>query len=149
VLAGALTGPLDKGAKTSDVQGSGTVLLVEDEDQVRKMTAIMLTRLGFTVLEASDGDEAVAVLRERGDEICWVLCDLTMPGMNGWKTLAALRSLSPGLPVILASGFDEERVMAADHPDRPDAFLHKPFSVKDLAGAIRKLPAEEKNRGES
>lgn len=115
------------------------MLLVEDEAQVRHMAATMLTRLGFTVLEAPDGNEAVLMFQRRRDEIRCVLCDLTMPGMNGWETLTALRHLSPHLPVILTSGYDEGQVMAEPHPDRPDAFLHKPFSMKDLGAAIRRV----------
>jgi len=56
--------------------------------------------------------------------------------MNGWETLTALRELSPGIPVVLASDYNESQVMAGDRPDRPDAFLHKPFSIKDLAAVI-------------
>jgi two-component system, cell cycle sensor histidine kinase and response regulator CckA len=106
---------------------------------VRHMAATMLTRLGFTVLEAPDGNEAVSVFRRRRDKIRWVLCDLSMPGMNGWETLTALRHLAPHLPVILTSGYDERQVMAGNHPDQPDAFLHKPFSMKDLGAAIRRV----------
>lgn len=123
---------------TPTVEGSSTVLLVEDEEPVRKMSVAMLTRLGFMVLQAKDGVEALEVFRQHKDKIRWVLCDLTMPRMNGWETLSALRTLSPSLPVILASGHDEGRVMADDHPERPNAFLHKPFSRKELAEAIRK-----------
>jgi PAS domain S-box-containing protein len=139
VLAEGVSSPLENSPHAPEVKGGGTVLLVEDEEQVRHMAVIMLTRMGFTVLEAPDGNEAVAVFRRHQEEIRWVLCDMTMPGMNGWETLAALRGLSPHLPVILASGYDEGRVMAGTHSDRPDAFLHKPFSMKDLAAAIGRV----------
>jgi two-component system, cell cycle sensor histidine kinase and response regulator CckA len=127
-----------KMATAPDVEGGGTVLLVEDEEPVRKMAVTMLTRLGFSVLQARDGLDAVEVFRHHGDEIRLVLCDLTMPRMSGWETLTALRTLSPDLPVILASGHDEGRVIADNHPQRPNAFLHKPFSRKELSDAIRK-----------
>ena len=88
----------DQAAQAPEIEGGGTVLLVEDEEMVRNMAATMLTRLGFTVLEAKDGVEAVEVFRQHQDEIRCVLCDLTMPRMNGWETLAALRKLAPGTP---------------------------------------------------
>jgi CheY-like chemotaxis protein len=124
---------------TTSAAGGWAVLLVEDEETVLRMVATILTRMGFTVLEARDGVEALEVFRKHTDEIRWVLCDLTMPRMNGWETLTALRNLSPGLPVILASGHDEGQVMAGDHPDQPDAFLHKPFSRKELSDVIQRI----------
>ena len=137
VSAEALVHPPGKAAKAHEMARSGTVLLVEDEEIVRSTTATMLTSLGFTVLEAKDGVEAVAVFRKYTDDIRWVLCDLTMPRMDGWETLGALRNLSPGFPLILYSGHDRGQVMNDDHPEWPNAFLHKPFSMKELADAIQ------------
>ena len=76
------------------------------------------------------------LFRERRDEIRLVLCDLTMPRMNGWETLTALRKLVPDIPVILASGYDEAQVMAGDHPEWPQIFLSKPYKFKELSDAI-------------
>jgi two-component system cell cycle sensor histidine kinase/response regulator CckA len=121
-----------------DTHRGGTVLLVEDEPAVRKMAAKMLRRLGFAVLETKDGVEAVEVFREHPDDIRCALCDLTMPRMSGWETLAALRALAPDLPVVLASGYDESSVMAGEHPAKPDAFLGKPFQLEALREAIEK-----------
>ena len=102
----------DKEIQTHATQEDGTVLLIEDEEQVRKMAKKMLTHLGYAVLEAKDGVEAVEIFQQHQDEIRCVLSDLTMPHMDGWDTLAALRKLSPNIPVILSSGYDEARVMA-------------------------------------
>ena len=124
----------------------GTALLVEDEAQVRRMAALMLARLGFTVLEAGDGVEAVALFRQQKDNIRFVLCDMTMPKMNGWETLSALRKLSPGIPVVLSSGYNESEINTDDHPDRADAFLHKPFSGKELANVVRQVLPQECNK---
>ncbi len=122
----------------------GTVLLVEDEEMVRKMAAAMLRHLGFLVLEAKDGFEAVEVLRQRQDEIHCVLCDLTMPRMNGWETLTALRKLVPDVPVILASGYDKAHVMSGDHPEWPQVFLGKPYRLKELSDAISQAMIKKK-----
>jgi CheY-like chemotaxis protein len=61
--------------------------------------------------------------------------------MNGWETLAALRQLVPKIPVILASGYSEAQVMEGDHPERPQAFLHKPYESKALINAINQVLA--------
>jgi len=126
----------DQTAKSPAIAWGGTLLLIEDEQAVRKIVGTMLTRLGFAVIEATDGLEAVEVFRRHKDEIRCVLCDLTMPRMNGWQTLAALRKLAPGIPVILASGYDEAQVMAGDHAEWPQAFLGKPYRLKGLRDAI-------------
>jgi FixJ family two-component response regulator len=76
------------------------------------------------------------VLREHQDEIICVLTDLTMPHMNGWETLTALRKLAPDFPVILTSGYNEAHVMQGDHPDLPQVFLGKPYKLKGLRDAI-------------
>jgi PAS domain S-box-containing protein len=127
--------------QTPETAGSGTILLVEDEEMVRDMTEAMLARLGFTVLAAKDGVEAVEVFRRRRDEIRCVLCDLTMPLMNGWETLTALRKLAPGVPMVLASGYNKAQAMAGDHPELPQAFLGKPYKLKELGNAIGKALA--------
>jgi len=136
------TPPPGKSDKTPILEGGGMVLLVEDEEPVRKMTSVMLTRLNYTVLEASDGVEAVEVFQQHQNEICCVLCDLTMPRMGGWETLAALRKISPDIPIILSSGYDKDQVMAGEHAEWPQAFLGKPYKLSDLHETIRKTIAE-------
>lgn len=115
----------------------GTVLLVDDDDLVRSVTSAMLRGLGFSVLGAAGGSEAVAELGKHPAEIRLVLCDLSMRGMNGWETLTALRALVPGIPVILSSGYDRAQVMAGRHPELPQGFLRKPYRLEDLSAAIR------------
>ena len=114
----------------------GVVLLVEDDNAVREMASAMLARLGFTVLEASDGVQAVREFRLHRDEIRCVVCDLTMPHMDGWETLTALRKLAPGLPVILASGYSQGHVMSGDHAEWPQVFLGKPYTLQGIGDAV-------------
>lgn len=114
----------------------GTVLVVDDYDMVRDMVAGMLARLGFTVIEAENGAEAIEIFRRRGNEINLVVCDLSMPLMNGWETMAALRKIDPHIPVVLASGYDEASVMADAPSERPRAFLGKPYSFNELRKAV-------------
>ncbi|MFA5181568.1 MAG: ATP-binding protein [Syntrophales bacterium] len=131
-------------ASPKNFEGEGTLLLVEDEEPVRDVAAAMITRLGFSVLEAKDGIEAVELFHQHQDEIRLVLCDLTMPRMNGWETLTALRKQAPDIPVILASGYDEDQVMAGDHPERPQVFLGKPYNLQRLSDAIRRALLNKK-----
>jgi two-component system, cell cycle sensor histidine kinase and response regulator CckA len=121
-----------------EVAGGGTVLVVEDDDALRATTMATVTHLGFTTLGAKNGVEAIDVFRRHRDVIRLVVCDLTMPHMDGWQTLSALRGLSPALPVILTSGYDQAHVMAGDHDDKPEAFLEKPYPFDALRAAIRR-----------
>ncbi|MHB8894895.1 MAG: hybrid sensor histidine kinase/response regulator [Candidatus Geothermincolia bacterium] len=125
----------------------GAVLLVDNEDRVRSVASALLRGLGFSVLEASGGSEAVEVLGGKPAGLRLVLCDLTMPGMNGWETLAALRRLAPGIPAILTSGYDKVQVMDGYHPELPQAFLHKPYLLRELTDAIRLALGSERGPG--
>ena len=136
--------PPDKAIQIPEVEQGGMVLLVDDEEMVRDMAAIMLTRLGFGVLTAMDGVEAVKIFRQCQGEIRMVICDLTMPRMDGWETLTALRKLVPDIPVILASGYDKAHVMAGDHPELPQAFLSKPYKFRGFSDAINQALAKRK-----
>jgi PAS domain S-box-containing protein len=126
----------------------GTVLVVEDEEPLRRMIATMLRRLGFTVLEAKDGVEALEVFGQHRNEIQFVLSDLTMPRMDGWETITALRKLQPGIPVILASGYDKAHVMSGNHSELPQAFLGKPYRLKELSDAISQVMGSKKVKAE-
>ena len=125
-------------------EAGSTVLLVEDEDAVRRLACGMLTCLDFKILEARDGVEAVKLFGKHGGEIKCVLCDLTMPRMDGWETLARLRKLAPGIPFVLISGYSESQVMDGNHPEQPQVFLKKPYCLRDLSEAIRRSLAERK-----
>ena len=118
---------------------TGTVLLIEDEEIVRDMTQTMLARLGFKVFTARDGVVAVEIFRQHLDEIDIVLTDLSMPRMDGWETLSALRRIRPDIPVILASGHEASSVNAVDHPELPQLFLHKPYQKATLKDALVKV----------
>lgn len=134
-------GGLGNGVLEIAGQAGGGVLLVEDEEKVRKVVASMLIQMGFSVLVAKDGVEAVEVFRQRQDEIRLVLCDLSMPRMDGLETLTALRKIAPGIPAILASGYGEAQIMDRWCPERPQAILGKPYQRDQLLAAIRKALA--------
>ncbi len=117
-------------------EGGGTLLLVDDDDMLLMSTGALVERLGFTLLTARDGVEAMEVFRQHQAEIRCVLTDLTMPRLDGWGLLSALREIDPNLPVILASGYDKGQVLAGTHPDHPQAFLSKPFNLQQLRDAL-------------
>jgi two-component system, cell cycle sensor histidine kinase and response regulator CckA len=121
------------------IQNANVILLVDDEEPIRRMTSRMLARMGFSILEAVDGIEAVEVFEKYNPKIRLAVLDLAMPRMNGWETLNALRKLRSDLPVILASGYDKAVVMQGDHPELPQVFLHKPYRKEELKDAIDAL----------
>ena len=99
------------------------------------------------MLAAADGVEAVELFRKHRSEIQGVRCDVTMPRMNGWDTVTALRQRAPDFSIILASGYGEAQVMAGDLPERPQIFLHKPYAFKELGAAISQVMMCRKRRG--
>jgi CheY-like chemotaxis protein len=123
-----------------DWRGTGVALLVDDEAIVRNVVREMLTEIGFHVLEAADGAEAVATFRAHVADVAVVVMDLTMPVMNGREAFAQIRSLSGAVPVVFVSGYSE--VEDADLvKDARTSFLHKPFKYQALVSKIRELVA--------
>ncbi len=122
-------------------RGRGTVLMVEDEEGVREVVGHMLERLGFHVITAVDGQDALRTLDEHDGEVTAVLLDLSMPRMGGSETVRLLRQRSPELPVVLMSGYTEEDVASKilDGLGGTVGFLHKPFLSEDLSSVLRQI----------
>jgi two-component system cell cycle sensor histidine kinase/response regulator CckA len=118
----------------------GTVLLVEDEEPVRRLTARGLAVSGWRVLAAESGEAALALLAAEAEPPAALVSDVSMPGMDGPTLVRAVRATMPALPVILVSGYAESEAIA-DLPGAPVQFLPKPFSIKDLAGRLDTLVA--------
>jgi len=118
-----------------DVAHRGVVLLVDDEELVRMSTADMLSDLGFAVVEASSGEEAVRVL-ERGQSVDVVVTDHLMPGMTGTELARHVQGTFPEMPVLLVSGYAELEGVDADRPR-----LTKPFRKDELAATLLALVA--------
>jgi PAS domain S-box-containing protein len=113
-------------------QLSGTILVVDDEEIVRKYTAAVITRLGFKAITAANGDEAVQVFRKQPDEIACVILDLTMPIMDGLTTFRELKRIKPDLKVILLSGYTEQDATGRFNGQGLSGFIQKPFRFEDL-----------------
>jgi two-component system, cell cycle sensor histidine kinase and response regulator CckA len=122
-------------------RGRGTVLVIEDEEGVREVVGRMLERLGFNVITAVDGQDAIRTLDEHDGEVTAVLLDLSMPRMGGPETVRLLRQHSPELPVVLMSGYTEEDVASKilDGLGGTVGFLHKPFLSEDLSSVLRQM----------
>lgn len=111
------------------------VLVVDDEEPVRRLTARILTEAGFHVLQAQSGDEAVLMLGMLGpNAIDVVVSDIAMPGMTGVKLAATMAHQWPDIPVLLISGH------RAPPPGYPGPFLPKPFTPEALLDAVTGLP---------
>ncbi|MHB1024597.1 MAG: response regulator [Desulfobacteria bacterium] len=119
-----------------DRRGNGTILLVDDEDSLLALGELMLEHLGFTVLTASDGAQAVERYRERGKEIDLLLMDLSMPRMGGAEAFGELRRLNPELPIVLASGSNPEEVVSRFAGKGLDGVLQKPYTLATLRDSL-------------
>ena len=121
-----------------DWKGSGTVLLVDDEETVRAIGSEMLRELGFTVITAEDGRDAVEVFKTRKD-IDFVILDLTMPHMDGEQCFSELRQLKPELKIIMSSGFNQQEVTQRFVGKGLAGFIQKPYRLSALRDEIRKV----------
>ena len=117
-------------------KGTGTVLLADDEEMVRQVGVGMLESLGFRVLTAADGQEAVEVFRTHMDEIRCVVLDLTMPRMDGEETFREIRRLQPGARVILTSGYNEQQVTQRFAGGGLSGFIQKPYKLNDFRSKL-------------
>ncbi len=125
--------------KAEELWGSGTVLLVEDEPMVRTVAERALTRQGYTVLTANNGEEALEVIN-RGEPLDLLISDVVMPAMDGPTMVREARKVRPEIPVLFMSGYAEEHLRRSIDIDQI-SFLPKPFSVQELAEAARKVLA--------
>jgi two-component system cell cycle sensor histidine kinase/response regulator CckA len=121
----------------ADLTGSASILLVEDEEAVRAFAARALASRGYKVYEAGSGIEALEVMEEAGGKIDLVVSDVVMPELDGPSLLKELRKTRPDLKIIFISGYAED-AFKKNLPDGEDFhFLPKPFSLKQLAIAVK------------
>jgi CheY-like chemotaxis protein len=113
-----------------------TVLLVDDEEEVRNIGGRMLEQLGCEVIAVDSGRGALDLLAGEGPRPDAVLLDATMPGLSGVDTLREIRACEPDLSVIMTSGHPREAVLAPASGIVPDAFLGKPYFIENLARTL-------------
>ena len=119
--------------------GTGTILVVDDEEIVRRTATSALERAGYTVLQASNGQEALAVYEQQPGSIDLVLLDMTMPVMSGEETLQALRKRYPHVKVILSSGYNEVEAIQRFAGKGLAGFLQKPYAARTLLESVKAL----------
>ncbi len=116
--------------------GSGCLLVVDDERDVRHTAMAVLAAHGYDVLTADCGEEALALLREQPGRIHGVVLDMTMPGLGGRRTFHAMHRLDETLPVVVTTGFGEAGMTGSFETARPAGFLEKPYRTRDLLAAV-------------
>ena len=124
-------------AAAADLTGHGTILLVEDEEGLRALNARGLVSRGYSVLEAGNGVEAIEVLQQHGGRVDLVVSDVVMPEMDGPTLLKELRKRNPALKIIFVSGYAEEAFAKSLPQGEQFSFLPKPFTLKQLVGAVK------------
>ena len=130
--------------KTYDLTGGETILLVEDEDPVRMFSTRALKNKGYKVIESHNGELALEILKERGDQIDLLISDVVMPNMDGPTLYKNVQKTNPDLRFIFMSGYAEDRFQ--DQFENMDElhFLPKPFTLKELAAKVKEVLSESK-----
>ena len=121
------------------MRGSETILVVEDDDGVRKLTREFLKINGYTVLEARNGAEAIQIPARHAGPVDLLLTDVLMPGMNGREVAQQFVSLRPETKVLFMSGYTEDAITHLGILEPGVAFIEKPFSPDELAHKVRSV----------
>jgi len=125
----------------TDLTGQGTILLVEDEEGLRSLNARGLRSRGYSVVEASNGVEALEALEERNGAVDLVVSDVVMPEMDGPTLLKMMRGRNPDLKIIFVSGYAEDAFEKSLPENQQFAFLPKPFTLSQLVAAVKETMA--------
>jgi CheY-like chemotaxis protein len=145
----ALDGPVDSlplplGSYERMPRGTETVLLVEDEPAVRELSARVLRELGYTVLEAEDGEVGLKLAQEfKGGVIDIIVTDIVMPRMGGKALADQIRTYRPDIKVLFASGYPDRALVSDEVINHTASFLQKPFTPSSLARKVREVLDDE------
>ena len=120
-----------------------SLLVVDDEEMVRRLAARMLASLGYRVLEANGGQEALRVLQRMAPRIAAVLTDVAMPGVGGRQLGATISECWPRIRVLYMSGFPAQRMVNEGALDPTQPFIQKPFTSEQLGRKIRDLLSDQ------
>ena len=122
---------------TQNNDGNKAVLVVEDEEMVLEVGSLMLQKLGYSVLTASNGYEAIEIFKE--NKVAFVILDMRMPGMNGHEIYHQLKKIQPKVKVLLASGYTGDQSEKRLESIGFDGFIQKPFNLKQLSVKIEDI----------
>ena len=120
-------------------RGTETILLVENEEGVRKLTACMLEQVGYSVLQAADGLQGLEVIAHHKGPIHLVVSDVVMPQMNGPQMIQTARSIYPHLRVLFQSGYDTDTLRSCGLKEKEEHLIHKPFTLASLVRKVRQV----------
>ncbi len=126
-------------APQRDLTGHGVVLVVDDEDVVRRTAKSALQRYGYSVLLAENGQDAVDIFREMHDRVSLIILDMTMPVMGGEEALRHIKAIDPNVPVILSSGFNEVEAIRRFTGKGLAGFIQKPYTAVSLAAKLKQV----------
>ena len=131
--------------KETPAEGTETILLVDDEAPLRDLARTILSKYGYTVLTASDGEEALEVYRAEKERIHLVILDLIMPGMGGLRCLEELLMINPDVTAVIATGYYPDGPGDPAVEGRARGFIRKPYNIEELLLGVRK-PLEDRGR---
>lgn len=138
-----LTANPDRDALETSSQLNGTpsetILIVEDDVGVRTVISRTLARLGYQVLAADGGAEAIEIIHRHSGSIDLLLTDIMMPGMNGMEVAAKVSQSNPGIPIFFMSGYADQELVNRGLLDPSTHFLQKPFSPQELGRRVREV----------
>jgi len=121
------------------MKGNETVLIIEDDDEFRKVESAILEKLGYTVCMASDSIEGIEIFKAKNGEISLVILDLIMPKMNGWEILSEMRKIKPAIPSLFVTGYGLDGAYMKYIPEEGVDILQKPFSFDALSQKVREI----------
>ncbi len=127
----------EQAVKSEAVTGSETILVVEDNEEVRKLVASMLERFGYTTITARDGFNALEKIKSLNSDVSMLLTDVVMPKMNGRELYEQISSVVPNLRVLYMSGYTDEVITHRGLLEKGLQFIQKPFTMNDLAAKVR------------
>jgi CheY-like chemotaxis protein len=119
--------------------GRETILVVDDEETIRMLVKDILEEIGYSVLSAGDGFEALELYKEKDGKIGLVILDMTMPGMGGRETFEKLKELNPHVRAILSTGYSEDERARQMLAMGVKAFVQKPYRIDDRASTVRRI----------
>jgi two-component system cell cycle sensor histidine kinase/response regulator CckA len=125
--------------KIADLTGTGTILLVEDEDAVRTFSARALRDKGYRVIEASNGESALEFIKKEANTLDLIITDVVMPKMDGPSLMEHIKNHNPKIRVIFISGYTEDNFRESLANDSKVHFLSKPFNLKELASKVKEV----------
>jgi len=129
----------EKTVPAAMLKGTGTILLIDDEKMILDVGRELLEELGYTVLSALSGREALDIFQKNSDEIDLVIMDMIMPGLGGGETFDRLRAINPNIKVLLSSGYSVNGQASKILQRGCDGFIQKPFNLNQLAEKIGKI----------